>query len=64
MPAIDHYTINSFMLDAKQLHAADGKLLIYVQKDEPNDPKRLKNWLPASEGFENNWHPSEIGLVD
>ena len=49
---IDRYTINSFMIDQKQLHVADGKLVIYLQKDKPSDPNQLKNWLPApKDGF-------------
>lgn len=49
---IDRFTINSFMLDQKQLHVEDGKLVIYVQSDKPNDKNQAKNWLPApKDGF-------------
>lgn len=44
---IDRFTINSFMLDQKQLHVEDGKLVIYVQTDKPSDENQVKNWLPA-----------------
>lgn len=44
---IDRYTINRFMLDQKQLHVENGKLVVYLQKDKPADQKQLKNWLPA-----------------
>jgi len=44
---ISRYSINSFMLDHGELHAADGKLVIYIQNEKPRDPNQLKNWLPA-----------------
>ena len=65
--AIDRYTINSFMLDAKQLHVADGKLVIYVQKDKPNDAEKLKNWLPAPEGsfrFTARFYGPKMNIID
>ena len=34
---IDRYSINSYMLKRGKLHTADGKLVIYVQNDEPKD---------------------------
>ena len=50
---IDRYSLNSYMLDREKLHTEDGKLVIYVQHDEPTDPKQQKNWLPApKEGFQ------------
>jgi len=64
---IDRYTINSFMIDAKQLHVADGKLVIYVQKDKPRDPEQLKNWLPAPGGafrFTARFYGPKMSLVD
>jgi hypothetical protein len=49
---IDRYSLNSFMLDRGKLHTEDDKLVIYVQHDEPTDPKHLQNWLPApKDGF-------------
>jgi hypothetical protein len=65
--AIDRYTINSFMLDQKQLHVEDGKLIISVQKDKPRDPKQLKNWLPAPAGdfrFAARFYGPKMPLVD
>lgn len=49
---INRYTVNSFMLKAGDLAAQDGKLVIYIQNEEPADPDQAKNWLPApKEGF-------------
>jgi hypothetical protein len=49
---IDRYALNSFMLERGKLHTEDGKLVIYVQHDEPTDPKQRQNWLPApKDGF-------------
>jgi hypothetical protein len=49
---IDRYSLNSFMLERGKLHTEDDKLVIYVQHDEPTDPKQRQNWLPApKEGF-------------
>jgi len=45
--SINRYTINSYMLD--RLHIANDKLIIYLQKDMPNDPVQLQNWLPIPE---------------
>lgn len=64
---INRYTINSFMIDQKELHVADGKLLIYLQKDKPSDPNQLKNWLPAPEGsfrFAARFYGPRMSLVD
>jgi hypothetical protein len=47
---IDRYSLNSYMLEAGKLHTENGKLIIYVQKDEPTDANQKKNWLPAPEG--------------
>jgi len=50
---IDRYSLNSYMLKRGKLHTADGKLVIYVQNDEPKDLNQRKNWLPApKEGFQ------------
>jgi hypothetical protein len=38
------------MLARGKLHIADGKLVIYVQHEEPGDPAQRKNWLPAPKG--------------
>jgi hypothetical protein len=49
---LDRYTLNSYMLEHGKLHTEGGKLVIYVQYDEPADPKQRQNWLPApKEGF-------------
>jgi hypothetical protein len=49
---IDRYALNSFMLERGKLHTEDGKLVIYVQHDEPTGPKQRQNWLPAPrDGF-------------
>ena len=64
---IDRYTINSFMIDQKQLYVADGKLVIYLQKDKPSDPNQLKNWLPAPDGsfrFAARFYGPRMPLVD
>ena len=50
---LDRYSLNSYMLERGQLHTENGKLIIYVQKEEPTDPNKKKNWLPApEEGFQ------------
>jgi hypothetical protein len=51
---INRYSINSYMLDRGKLHTERGKLVIYIQSDEPADPNQRKNWLPApaSGGFQ------------
>jgi hypothetical protein len=42
----------NFMLERGKLHTEDDKLVIYVQHDEPTDPKQRQNWLPApKDGF-------------
>jgi hypothetical protein len=49
---LDRYSLNSYMLDRGKLHTEDGKLMIYVQHDEPTDAKQRQNWLPApKDGF-------------
>ncbi|MNP68963.1 hypothetical protein D3C76_1649930 [compost metagenome] len=35
------------MLQRDKLHTEGGKLVVYVQHDEPTDPKQRQNWLPA-----------------
>jgi uncharacterized protein DUF1214 len=47
---IDRYSINSYVLKRGKLHTADGKLVIYVQNDEPKDADQRQNWLPAPKG--------------
>jgi hypothetical protein len=44
---INRYTINSFMLERGDLVVKDGKLVIPVQHNKPEDPDMAKNWLPA-----------------
>jgi len=49
---INRYSLNSYMLERGKLYTEDGKLVIYVQHDEPTDPKQRQNWLPApKDGF-------------
>lgn len=47
---IDRYLINSRMLAGGQLHTADGRLTINIQRETPSDPDERKNWLPAPDG--------------
>ena len=47
---IDRYSLNSYMLKRGKLHTEGGKLVIYVQHDEPTDVKQRQNWLPAPQG--------------
>jgi hypothetical protein len=35
------------MLERGDLVVKDGKLVIYVQRNKPEDPDMAKNWLPA-----------------
>ena len=65
--AIDRYTINSFMIDQKQLQDEGGKLVIYLLKDKPSGPNQLKNWLPAPDGsfrFAARFYGPKMPLVD
>ncbi|MNO59084.1 hypothetical protein D3C76_496640 [compost metagenome] len=47
---INRYSLNSYMLQRGKLHSADGKVVIYVQQDEPSDPNQRRNWLPTPKG--------------
>ncbi|SNT40317.1 DUF1254 domain-containing protein [Tropicimonas sediminicola] len=47
---IDRYSLNSYMLERGKLQTEGGKLVIYIQTEEPEDPLQLQNWLPAPEG--------------
>jgi hypothetical protein len=47
---INRYSLNSYMLTRGKLHTENGKLVIYVQADEPKDANQKKNWLPAPKG--------------
>src|SRR5215467_14041761 len=51
---INRYSINSYMLKRGKLHTEGGKLVIYLQNDEPKDANQRKNWLPTpkSGGFQ------------
>jgi hypothetical protein len=51
---INRYSINSYMLKRGKLHTEGGKLVIYIQSNEPADANHRKNWLPApkSGGFQ------------
>jgi Protein of unknown function (DUF1214) len=51
---INRYSLNSYMLNRGKFHTENGKLVIYVQADEPTDPNQKKNWLPCpkSGGFQ------------
>jgi len=46
---LDRYLINSPMLPELQKNE-DGALTIYIQHEEPTDPKATANWLPAPDG--------------
>lgn len=47
---INRYSINSYMLARGRLHNVAGKLVIYVQNEEPKDPVERQNWLPTPKG--------------
>ena len=47
---IDRYSINSYMLKRGKLHTADGKLVIYVQNDEPKDAEPAQELAAGAEG--------------
>ena len=47
---INRYSVNSYMFARGRLHSADGKLVIYVQNEEPKNPVERQNWLPAPKG--------------
>jgi len=48
---INRYTVNSFMYERGEFAVdKDGRLTFYIQHEEPKDPNRLKNWLPAPKG--------------
>ena len=65
---INRYSINSFMLKRDKLHTEGGKLVIYVQNDEPKDANQRKNWLPTpkSGGFQfaARFYGAETQLID
>ena len=64
---LDRYSLNSYMLESGKLHTADGKLVIYVQHEEPTDPGQRKNWLPAPEGgfqFAARFYGPYASLID
>jgi hypothetical protein len=41
------YSVNSYMVKRGKLHTEGGKLVIYVQHDEPKAAILRKNWLPT-----------------
>jgi len=47
---IDRYSLNSYMLESGKLHTEKGKFIIYVQTEEPTDPRQRQNWLPPQTG--------------
>jgi len=64
---LDRYSLNSYMLKQGKLHTEDGKLVIYIQHDEPTDPKQRKNWLPApKDGFQfaARFYGPDTSLID
>ena len=64
---IGRYSINSYMLERRDLHVSDGKLVIYIQHEKPTDPNQLRNWLPAPEGrfrFAFRYYGPMSGLLD
>jgi hypothetical protein len=46
----NRYSINSYMFARGKLHGSDGKLVIYVQHEEPKDAIQRQNWLPSPKG--------------
>jgi len=64
---IDRYAFNSYMFKSGKLHTEDGKLVIYIQHDEPTDPNQRKNWLPApKDGFQfaARFYGPDTSLID
>jgi hypothetical protein len=60
---IDRYLIN----DRSDLHhSPDGSLDIYIQANQPSDPRQAQNWLPAPQdggGFRLIWRFYEPGAA-
>jgi len=46
----NRYAVNSYMYRNGDFAVKDGKLTFYIQKDKPDDPVQLRNWLPAPDG--------------
>ena len=64
---INRYSLNSYMLTRGTLHTENGKLVIYVQADEPKDANQKKNWLPAPKGgfqFTARFYGPHAPLID
>jgi len=64
---LDRYSLNSYMLKRGKLHTEGGKLVIYVQHDEPTDPKARQNWIPAPKGgfqFAARFYGPSTPLID
>jgi hypothetical protein len=64
---LHRYSINSFMLDRGELDADGETLTIYIQHDRPDEPDRLRNWLPAPAGsfrFAFRFYGPKDGLLD
>ena len=65
--SIERYSLNSYMLKRGKLHTGGGKLVIYVQHDEPTDPKQRQNWLLAPKGgfqFAARFYGPYTSLID
>jgi len=64
---LGRYSINSYMLEANQLHTENGQLVICVQHERPDDPEKVRNWLPAPDGrmrFTARFYGPRWSLVD
>jgi hypothetical protein len=49
---LNRYSFTSYDLRRGRLYTGNGKVVIYVQHDEPADPQQRENWLPApKDGF-------------
>ena len=65
--SIDRYSLNSYMLDRGDLHISDGKIIIPIQTQQPDDPDAARNWLPAPPGnfrFAARYYGPDTPLID
>ena len=65
---INRYSINRYLLTRGKLHTEGGKLVIYVQSDEPAAAGQRKNWLPAPKTgafqFAARFYGPDTSLID